>query len=115
MFPFQDHTAMEATATGRKILMGNTKTSKGPKGKKGKKGDIHEHGGGPIYVVLEKETAMDLFLALAQALGAPIDKKKKGKKKEKGKGKKGKKGKKGTKGTKGPKGPKGPKTATSAT
>jgi esterase/lipase superfamily enzyme len=55
--------------------------------------------GGPICVVLEKETAMDLFLALTQALGAPIDKKTKGKKKEKGKGV----------GPKGPMGPKGPK------
>jgi hypothetical protein len=71
--------------------MGNTK--KGSKGKKGGGGS----GEGPVFVVLERDTAMDLFLALAQALGAPIDKKKKAKK---GKGK----------GPKGPKGPKSPKS-----
>ena len=85
---------------------------KGKKGKKGKKG-VYKGEGGPIYVVLEKECAMDLFLALAQALGAPFDKKKKAKKKDKKpKGKKKDKGKPKVKGkTKGPKGPKlpGPK------
>jgi hypothetical protein len=100
--------------------MGNTKTSKGKyykgkkdkyyKGKKGKKGGYPSEGG-PVYVVLERECAMDLFLALAQALGAPIDKKPKkkdkGKKKEKGKVKNKQKGKGKPKG-KGPKGPKVP-------
>ena len=109
--------------------MGSTKTSKGAKGKytkgkykKGKKGGYYGEGGS-VVLVLDKECAMDLFVALAQALGAPIDKKKKAKKKDKkqkgkkqkgkvkvkGKGK-GPKGPKltGPKGTKGP-GPKGPK------
>jgi hypothetical protein len=44
-----------------------------------------EPGGGPISVALEKETATDLFLSLAQALGTPNDKKKKEEKKGKGK------------------------------
>lgn len=82
---------------------------KGPKGGKdgkGKKGGYRPGGGNPISVVLDEKTAKDLFLALALALGYPIDKKggKKGKKGKKGKGKKGSKGSKGKGARKGPKG-----------
>ena len=82
------------------------KGSKGGKNGKGKKGGYRPGGGNPISVKKNKKTAKDLFLALALALGYPIDKKggKKGKKGKKGKGKKGK-GSKG-KGSKG-KGSKG--------
>ncbi|HEV2840841.1 MAG TPA: hypothetical protein VGW39_05905 [Chthoniobacterales bacterium] len=80
------------------------KGSKGGKDGKGKKGGYRPGGGSPIAVVLDEKTAKDLFLALALALGYPIDKKggKKGKKGKKAKGKKGK-GKKGSKGGKTPK------------
>lgn len=75
---------------------------KGPKGSKGSKngkgkGKGSYTGGGPVVVVLDEYTAKNLFLALAQALGAPVNKKK---------GKKGKKGKKSSKGGGGG-GPKG--------
>jgi hypothetical protein len=63
---------------------------KGPKGGKGKKGGYPPKSGGSVVVVLDSYTAKNLFLALAQALGAPIDNKK---------GKKGGKGKKGKKGS----------------
>jgi len=66
----------------RTKFMGNLTTSKDAKGKKGPV----QGGGGPVVVVLEESVAKDLFLALAQALGAPIDKKKKKKKKKKDKG-----------------------------
>lgn len=95
--------------------MSKTKSTKGSKGgKKGKgKGGYRPGAGNPVAVVLDEKTAKDLFLALALALGYPINKKggKKGKKGKKGKGKKGSKGgKKGAKGggirnvVKGPKG-----------
>ena len=92
-----------------------SKSGAGPKGSKGGKngkgkGGYPPGGGGPIAVVLDEKTAKDLFLALALALGYPINKKG---------GKKGKKGKKGSKGGGTPKGgrkgakgggtPKGPK------
>jgi len=62
------------------------------KSKSGKgKGGGYPDSDGPVIVVLDPITAKNLFLALAQALGAPIQKKgtKKGKKGKKGKGKKG--------------------------
>ena len=92
--------------------MGNGKTTKGNKGKGG-----GGSGSDPVFVILRRETAMDLFNALAQAITVPADGKKgktkgkakgKAKGKVKGKGTKGTKGAKGTKGTKGTKGVKGP-------
>ena len=65
--------------------MSKTRSEKGGKDGKGK-------GGGPIAVVLAEKTAKDLFLALALALGYPINKKG------------GKKGKKGGKSAGNPKG-----------
>jgi hypothetical protein len=93
--------------------MGSKKIGKGGKGKYG----AGYSGEGEIVSIdLEKETAVNLFLALAQALHYPTVKKgKKGKKagkgKKGGKGTKGGKGGKGTKGGKGGKGAKGSKGA----
>jgi hypothetical protein len=80
--------------------MGSGKTTKGNKGKGG-----GGSGSSPVFVILPRETAMDLFNALAQALVIPVDGKK-GKGKGKAKGKVKGKGAKGAKGAKGP----GPKT-----
>ena len=92
--------------------MGSTKINKGGKGKKGGGGP---HDGDIVSVDLDKQTAVNLFLALAAALHIPSGKKK-GKKGKKGKnGKNGTKGSKGTKGTKGTKGAKGSKGAKGGT
>ena len=79
------------------------------KSKSGKKGGYRPGAGNPISVVLDEKTAKDLFLALALALGYPINKKggKKGKKGGTSKGKKGGGTSKGTKGGGTPKGTKG--------
>jgi hypothetical protein len=77
---------------------------KSPRRLKGKKGNLPLVGGGPMFVILRRETAMDLFTALAQALVIPVDGKKgktKGIVKGKARGTKGGKGFKGGKGTKG--------------
>jgi peptidoglycan hydrolase-like protein with peptidoglycan-binding domain len=89
---------------------GRPKGSKGPKDGKGKNGGYRK--GGKITIVLEEYCAKDLFIALATALGAPVNWKKQGKKQgKKGGPKTPKNGPKGPKnGPKGPKGgPKGPK------
>jgi hypothetical protein len=73
----------------------NPKTPNGGKTGKGKKGG-YPKGGGKIILVLEEYCAKDLFVQLAQALGGPVNQKKKGKK-----GKKGTKGGGTSTGTKG--------------
>jgi hypothetical protein len=90
--------------------MGSKKIGKDGKGKIGKvKYGVYAGGGEIISIYLEKDTAVNLFLALAQALHYPTGKKKNGKKVKNGK--KTKNGKKGPKpGPKpGPKVPKGVK------
>ena len=88
--------------------MGSKKIGKDGNGKIGKekaKYGVYAGGGEIVCVYLEKDTAVNLFLALAQCLHYPTGKKKNGKKVKNGK--KDKNGKKGPKPV--PKVPKGPK------